>query len=264
MGGYWFQDPDNPFNRMDYTRGGGGLNNSLTAESNERRAEAMPSGSLGAIPRYADTMTAAAQMDGPGLAFIDGQLGYVSTEVQGPGTGQQSTGGDEGGGQPTTGPGSGGASNTPTPEAVPGVGAKPKPSFGVGAGSIGYTLGPVTGPGSKVKMPQKADGQRKVPVPYGGDEVLILEPDERFPDVEDWWEPRYGEPGEWIGGGINMAIDADKNAANAVLSSIKIKPGSAADVVIRNAPTLADGLTPKAIPDSELPNPMNYAPMSGW
>jgi hypothetical protein len=39
---------------------------------------------------------------------------------------------------------------------------------------------------------------------YAGIPVL---PNPFFSDVENWWEPRYGEPGEWLGGIANIAAD---------------------------------------------------------
>lgn len=37
-----------------------------------------------------------------------------------------------------------------------------------------------------------------------------------FTDVQDFWEARYGEPGEWLGGIVNIGADAVYNAKRAV------------------------------------------------
>lgn len=52
MSDYWVDSPDNPFNRMDYTRGGGGNDNSDTEQSNRLRAFAMQGSGAGALPRF--------------------------------------------------------------------------------------------------------------------------------------------------------------------------------------------------------------------
>lgn len=70
MGGYWHESPDNPFNQMSYTRGGGGQNNDQTRESNERRAAAMPSGSVQALPRFANRNVAAEVLKAGEMAVV--------------------------------------------------------------------------------------------------------------------------------------------------------------------------------------------------
>lgn len=61
-GGYWVNSPENPFNQMDYTRGGGGYDNAATTESNANRAFAM-SGSGNSMPRYANKTEAQKALD---------------------------------------------------------------------------------------------------------------------------------------------------------------------------------------------------------
>lgn len=56
-GGYWVNSPENPFNQMDYTRGGGGYDNASTTQSNANRAFAM-AGSGNSMPRYANSAEA--------------------------------------------------------------------------------------------------------------------------------------------------------------------------------------------------------------
>lgn len=58
-GGYWFESDENPFNRMDYTRGGGGYDNSSTQASNSAREYAMKGSGDRALPRFANATEAA-------------------------------------------------------------------------------------------------------------------------------------------------------------------------------------------------------------
>lgn len=187
---------------MQWTRGGGGGDNAATRESNERRAEAMTG--LAALPRYDSVQSAVAQMSGPGFAYVDGQLGLVTPSVAGPSSGQQASSGNT---PSTAGPGAGGVEDTPN---VPGPGGRARAT--VGAGSIGQGV-------------QLGD--------------FYLFPDERFPNVEDFWEPRYGEPGELVGGIVNMTVDAIGPQGNLerwlqeeAAKAVKVEPGSIADHVI--------------------------------
>lgn len=272
-GGYWIHSQENPFNRMDYTRGGGGLDNKQTWLSNKLRAEAMKGSALGVLPRYRNLATAAKQMEGPGLAFINGQLGYVGRAVAGPAVARKTTGTTPKGDPvvPTTGPGAQGAG---TALVVPGPGGPRReyaPDFGVGAGTIGV-------PGSM--------GEEPVMI---GDFPMF--PDERFPYVEDWWDPRYGEVGEMVGGALNMVVDAvgpnrnlERYLEQEAAASVKIREGSVADWLIKNSgnimtkqplenyvpglrdfrQSVQDWLTPRATLESELPSPMQYRPMAAW
>lgn len=48
---------------------------------------------------------------------------------------------------------------------------------------------------------------------FFGTQPIKLAP---VPDVDDFWESRYGEPGEWIGGIINIGTDAVYSGVNAI------------------------------------------------
>lgn len=283
MGGYWIDDPNNPFNQMSHTRGGGGYDNSSTQESNDARAFAMQGAGASALPHFASAGVAAAVNPG-GLSVVDGNV-IRTTGPGAAGYGTAAGAGGRGSGSLTVatgGPGSGGS----------GPGARSVLSGGA-------------------RLPGLPD-QRQIRV---GE--LLLFPDERFPDVEEWWEPRYGEPGELVGGIVNMSADGIKNADAAVLQAfadaIIVKPGGIADTVVNWAgwsigprgfvdhavntaiygaaeldrlrseglpvgggkPSSAKISRPNAFgfwaenpwsptPGSDLPNPMSYAPMSMW
>lgn len=70
-----------------------------------------------------------------------------------------------------------------------------------------------SGPGSKLVLfmgepPLKPKTKDTATGGYAGIEV---HPNRWFSDVEEWWEPRYGEPGEWLGGIVNIGADAVSN-----------------------------------------------------
>lgn len=276
MSDYWFRSSDNPLNNMDYTRGGGGYDNDQTRESNDRRADAMPQGSLGAIPRYASTMAAASQMDGPGLAFIDGQLGYVGQSVTGPGTSRQTTGGVA----PSAGPGSAGASNAQNPPAVPGAGAKPKASFGVGAGAIGpaWPQDPKKGPAFDTREfpgmiptpgPDDVSG-RQLPflgVPWENNpHVPNAETiEEEFGDTDflsPGWFVQWGTIPAHISWNVERAWKHGRETNPLKSHPADLLPG--AKVTRELLAPIGDGLTIGPVDEADLPNPMSYAPMSGW
>lgn len=107
MSGYWFEDPANPFNQMSWTRGGGGYDNSLTADSNARRAEAMPG--VDGLPRFATAGIAQSVLGSDQYAVVGDHIiktsgpgvAGVGTSSQGGGTGAGSAGvqaGPQGGG----------------------------------------------------------------------------------------------------------------------------------------------------------------------
>lgn len=50
----------------------------------------------------------------------------------------------------------------------------------------------------------------------GGWAGLNVLPNPWFSDVENWWEPRFGEPGEWLGGIVNIGADGVFNAGRAL------------------------------------------------
>lgn len=93
MSDYWIDSPDNPFNQMDYTRGGGGYDNRQTHESNDRRAEAMQGAGAAALPHFANVGVAQAYYPGKGLAVVDGNV----IRTTGPGAPSANTVGGVGG-----------------------------------------------------------------------------------------------------------------------------------------------------------------------
>lgn len=99
-GGSWFDAPENPFNQMDYTRGGGGEDNRNTRHSNARRAHGMTG--VDALPRFASPGVAQAAIPGRGYAVVDGNI----IRTTGPGAPGASSNG--GGG---AGPGNAGVTN---------------------------------------------------------------------------------------------------------------------------------------------------------
>lgn len=174
MGGYWHDSPDNPFNQMSWTRGGGGYDNAQTRESNERRASAMPSGSVDALPRFANTQVAASIMseNGGGDAVVGD---YIVRVGGGPASGKTATGPSGGG----AGPGSQ-------------VVATGNPGAGPAAGEV-RTPGPRTsGPGSG-RVGMSFNGPETTPIFIGGSEMAR---DRGFSDAADA-EDRWGE-GEFL------------------------------------------------------------------
>lgn len=100
-----------------------------------------------------------------------------------------------------------------------------------GAGASGVGVATPAGPGAA----------------RGGFVTQVIGPlkvvlDRSFPDVADFWENRYGELGEWIGGVVNVTADVaandetgnlDRMAEQLIRENIRIAPGSVADNVIR-------------------------------
>lgn len=185
MGGYWIDSPDNPFNQMSYTRGGGGYDNRDTHESNDRRSHAMEGAGAAALPHFANAGVAQAYYPGKGLAVVDGNV----IRTTGPGSSGQSTLGGSGG----SGAGSAGVST--------GGGGK-------GAGSRLVLSG---SPPLKVGYSDEATG-----IFMGGD---WWQSNPWWSDVEAWGQ-RYGEPGEWLGGAVTLGADAVFNVARAVDSVV--------------------------------------------
>lgn len=116
MGGYWIHSPDNPFNQMDYTRGGGGRDNDQTRESNERRASAMQGAGPGAWARFADMGVAAKHMKDGDYAIVGDRV--VKRDESRP----TRKSGDQGD-SPSQSGGSGRVPNTGTPK--PGLAGAP-------------------------------------------------------------------------------------------------------------------------------------------
>lgn len=112
----------------------------------------------------------------------------------------------------TAGPGAA-VVTTAKPKAQPTTGKPPgKPmNIGVGPGNPFVGPAPLT-PGKK----DKATGG------YAGFEI---HPNPYFSNVEDFWETRYGEPGEWIGGILNVGADLIYNAPGAI-NSMGINPST--------------------------------------
>lgn len=82
---------------------------------------------------------------------------------------------------------------------------------GTGPGNLGAKTGAVNtkGPGSAAVIsgnwsPPDVGDALKVLIPGN----LYLFPDMKYPNVDDFWEPRYGEPGEFVGGIVNFGVDA--------------------------------------------------------
>lgn len=96
-------------------------------------------------------------------------------------------------------------------------------STGGGAGNEVVTQGPVKpgkpaggkGAGSRLTItgPLKPGFKDTATGGYAG---VKFEPNPWFSDVEEWWEPRYGEPGEWLGGIVNIVSDGAFNSARFV------------------------------------------------
>lgn len=188
MSGYWIDSPDNPFNQMSYTRGGGGYDNSSTHESNAARDFAMQGSGTGALPRYADTQTAQSVLPAGSLAVVGDYV--IKTTAQTPaqvgsgaGAGTAATGGAH-----TSGAGAEAVVNDPQ--------AKTK-----GAGS---RLTITAGAPLKVKTKPENTG-----IHVGG---LDWQPNPWWSDTEEW-EARYGEPGDWAGGLVVFGADVVWNAA---------------------------------------------------
>jgi len=104
------------------------------------------------------------------------------------------------------------------PVAASGSGA-PKSS---GPGNEVVTQGPVTpgrpaggsGAGSRLVVsggdaPLKATMKDTATGGYAG---VQIHPNRWFSDVQEFWEPRYGEPGEWLGGIVNIGADGWHNS----------------------------------------------------
>lgn len=78
--------------------------------------------------------------------------------------------------------------------------------------------GPGTGGGGFLGLPDLSNGYGPMKIKVkdqatgglvGG---IYWEPSPWQSDVEEFWEPRYGEPGEWLGGIANIAVDLHHNA----------------------------------------------------
>lgn len=96
MAGYWKDAEENPFNMMSWTRGGGGYNNSLTSESNERRASASLN-PVDQLPRFATMGVAQAALPAKTLAVVGDNV----IRTSGPGSATSRTASGDAG----TGPG---------------------------------------------------------------------------------------------------------------------------------------------------------------
>lgn len=83
MSGYWIDSPDNPFNRMKWTRGGGGYDNEQTRESNDRRASAMEGAGASALPHFA-TVGVARALSPTGMSVVGDNV--IAFQRQAPAT----------------------------------------------------------------------------------------------------------------------------------------------------------------------------------
>lgn len=119
------------------------------------------------------------QPAGPGLAYVSDQ----ATATTGPSQGRVSDGPVT-----TTGPGA---------AAVVQKTSSGKLTFGTGPGNPFFGA-----------PPMEAGRKDKATGGFAGTEVHA---NPYFTNVEDFWEPRYGEPGEWLGGLINIGADAIYN-----------------------------------------------------
>ncbi len=106
MSGYWIDDPDNPFNRMSYTRGGGGYDNRETRESNDRRASAMMGAGASALPHYANIDVAIKASPGLSYAVVGDYV--VRTDGRNRDSGGESRGAGSGPGVAVAATGAGG------------------------------------------------------------------------------------------------------------------------------------------------------------
>lgn len=91
-------------------------------------------------------------------------------------------------------------------------------SSGVGPGNGVISTGlsvPTKGPGNRVVVVGGSAplGTKIKDTATGGYAGLQVLPNPWFSDVEEWWEPRYGEPGEWLGGIVNIVADGLYTAA---------------------------------------------------
>lgn len=238
MGGYWIDSPENPFNQMSWTRGGGGYDNEQTRESNDRRASAMQGAGASALPHFA-TVGVARALNPTGMSVVGDNV--IAFQKQAPATsGAGSPSASTNGGNGGTGPGSAGA-------ATPGVRTS-------GAGSrLVITSGPLK-PALETDITE---------VMVGGP---WLKPNPYFSDGQTWGD-RYGEFGEWVGGAVVMAADLAHSALGVVsrvqrdgYQPLADVPPRASWMVAPSLPTL--GFTPT--PEAELPNPMSFRPASAW
>lgn len=188
MSGSWFDAPENPFNQMSWTRGGGGYDNAATRESNARREHAMPSDSSDSLPRYANRSEAAKQ--GPGLAVVGDDIVFTPPPKQG-GSGAGSPGASTNGGG-GAGPGNAGVAN-----------AKPRTA---GAGSrlvISAPLNPKLNPDATALLA----GGNLLPMDRGWSDAG--EAEERYGDSEflsPTWFYTWGVAAADILHGVNEAV----------------------------------------------------------
>lgn len=155
-----------------------------------------------------------------------------------------------------------------------------------GTGAIG------TGPGNAAvaRVPQSGGGSLTFSGPgpltpkvkdaaTGGYAGVEVKPNPWFSDVENWWEPRYGEPGEWLGGIVNIGADAVFNVrvwADALRSPTapKVAGPRGYDPIWGNpggqqafdfVGGVGRGFVPTGpTPEADLPDPMVWRPASAW
>ncbi|HTN61992.1 MAG TPA: hypothetical protein VL147_10595 [Devosia sp.] len=106
-------------------------------------------------------------------------------------------------GSDTTGQGSSKSSGPGNQVAVSGPVKPGRPAGGSGAGSRLVVSG----------APLKASIKDTAVGGYAGVQVL---PNPWFSDVQEWWEPRAGEPGEWLGGIVNIGADTVFNTGRLI------------------------------------------------
>lgn len=180
--GYWIDSDDNPFNQMDYTRGGGGDNNRDTRHSNDRRAFSMEGAGASALPHFRDRATANAALVGKQFAVVGGDDVIRTT---GPGSSSSKTKGG---------------------------------SAGSGSGASGVATGPRAG-GSGAGSSLAISGPLEVGIKDSATGILTgggwWHSNPWWSDTEEW-EARYGEPGDWLGGVVVAGADLAFNVARGI------------------------------------------------
>lgn len=94
----------------------------------------------------------------------------------------------------------------------------------------------------------------------GGYAGVYFEPNPWFSDVQEWWEPRFGEPGEWLGGLVNIAADAVYNTDRLR----KFAGDEAWHGAERGVGAAFDAYRSWGVGGAGDPNPTAYRPMSAW
>lgn len=239
-GGYWIDSPDNPFNQMSYTRGGGGYDNSSTQASNDARAFAMQGAGASALPHFATAGVAQKVLPPGSLAVVGDNV----VKTTGPGSSSASTKGGSGG----AGAGSSGAASVAS-----GGGGK-------GAGSQLVIAAPG---GGKKMAPAKSlsggDGPRYLDMgtwPVFG--PLTWEVGPGFVDAQDV-EDIYGDDI------FSWPALAAKSLHDAAINAQRMSDAAVGQVSTFTR-SVVDGYQswPVATPFDDVPDPTSYRPMSVW